>query len=64
MVYTMLFKEYDLLANFTKLHYRKCLLSETGSASVQQLIHVWLFITPWTIAYQAPLSMEFYRQEY
>ena len=23
-----------------------------------------LFVTPWTIALQAPLSMEFYRQEY
>ena len=63
MVYTMLLKEYDLLANFTKLHYRKCFLSETVSASVQQLSHVWLFMIPWTIAYQAPLSMESYRQE-
>ena len=26
--------------------------------------HVWLFATPWTIAHQAPLSMEFLRQEY
>ena len=25
---------------------------------------VWLFVTPWTIAHQAPLSMEFSRQEY
>ena len=25
---------------------------------------VWLFVTPWTVAYQAPLSMEFSRQEY
>ena len=25
---------------------------------------VWLFSTPWTAARQAPLSMEFYRQEY
>ena len=23
-----------------------------------------LFVTPWTVAYQAPLSMEFSRQEY
>ena len=28
------------------------------------LSHVQLFATPWTIAYQAPLSMEFSRQEY
>ena len=26
--------------------------------------HVPLFVTPWTIAYQSPLSMEFSRQEY
>ena len=25
---------------------------------------VWLSMTPWTVAYQAPLSMEFSRQEY
>ena len=25
---------------------------------------VWLFATPWTVAYQAPLSMAFSRQEY
>ena len=26
--------------------------------------HVWLFVTPWTVACQAPLSMGFPRQEY
>ena len=26
--------------------------------------HIWLFVTPWTIAHQAPLSMGFSRQEY
>ena len=28
------------------------------------LSHVRLFATPWTIAHQVPLSMEFSRQEY
>ena len=28
------------------------------------LSHVQLFATPWTVAYQAPPSMEFSRQEY
>ena len=28
------------------------------------LSHVWFFVTPWTIAPQAPLFMEFSRQEY
>jgi len=31
---------------------------------VQSLSHVQLFATPWTVALQAPLSMEFSRQEY
>ena len=26
--------------------------------------HAWLFVAPWTVAYQAPLSMWFPRQEY
>ena len=29
----------------------------------KSLSHVWLFVTPWTVALQAPLSMEFSRQE-
>ena len=28
------------------------------------LSHVWLSVTPWTVARQAPLPMEFSRQEY
>ena len=31
---------------------------------VKSLSHFQLFMTPWTVAYQAPLSMEFSRQEY
>ena len=31
---------------------------------VKSLSHVWLFVTPWTVAYQAPWSIEFSRQEY
>ena len=30
----------------------------------QLLSRVWLFVTPWTLAYQAPLFIEFSRQEY
>ena len=30
---------------------------------VKSLSHVWLLVTPWTAAYQAPLSMGFTRQE-
>ena len=31
---------------------------------VKSLSHVWLLATPWTVAYQAPPSMGFSRQEY
>ena len=31
---------------------------------VKSLSHVRLFATPWTVAHQAPQSMEFSRQEY
>ena len=31
---------------------------------MKSLSHVWLFMTPWTAAYQAPPSMGFSRQEY
>ena len=35
-----------------------------GSLSGQLLSHVWLFLAPWTVALQVPLSIEFSRQEY
>ena len=28
------------------------------------LSYIWLFVTPWTVPHQAPLSMGFPRQEY
>ena len=31
---------------------------------MKSLSHVQLYVTPWTIAYQVPLSMGFSRQEY
>ena len=31
---------------------------------IHVLSHVKFFATPWTVAYQVPLSMEFFRQEY
>ena len=34
------------------------------NVNVKLLSHVRLFVTPWTVAYQAPLSMGFSRQEY
>ena len=35
-----------------------------ASVWVKSLSRVWLFVTPWTVAHQAPPSMEFSRQEY
>jgi len=37
-------------------------IKSTLSEWVKSLSHVWLFVTPWTIAYQALLSMGFSRQ--
>ena len=33
-------------------------------ACAQSLSSVWLLVTPWTVTHQAPLSMEFSREEY
>ena len=35
-----------------------------GKVKVKSLSRVWLFVTPWIAAYQAPPSMGFSRQEY
>ena len=40
-----------------------CVCAHT-QACAQLLSHVELFAIPWTAAFQAPLSMEFLRQEY
>ena len=34
------------------------------NVKVKSLSRVWLFATPWTVAYQAPPSMQFSRQEH
>ena len=38
--------------------------SEVKWSEVKSLSRVRLFVIPWTVAYKAPLSMEFSRQEY
>ena len=42
----------------------KSLWSEVKWSEMKSLSHVRLFVTPWTVAYQAPPSMRFSRQEY
>ena len=39
-------------------------LLKTVVVVVYSLNRVWFFVTPWTVAHQAPLSMGFSRQEY
>ena len=42
---------WEIIQKFSGLHYIKCI------SSVQSLSHVWLFVTPWTTARQASLSI-------
>ena len=39
-------------------------MSDHSACVCELLSHVRLFVTPWTVAHQAPLSMESSRQEY
>ena len=47
--------------------YMRKLIYKNGAQHIvcaQRLSRVWLFVNPWTIAHQAPLSVEFSRLEY
>ena len=46
------------------LSHEPCLYVYVCVCVCELLSHVQLFATPWTVAYQAPLSMVFSRQEY
>ena len=43
---------------------REGLLQNASSMRACSFSHAQLFVTPWTVAHQAPLSMEFSKQEY
>ena len=45
-------------------HYAESALEPTHEVGAQSLSRVRLFVTPWTVAPQAPLSVGFLRQEY
>ena len=45
----------------TQLYAAEILLSKK---KVNSLSHVQFFVTPWTVAYQVPMSMGFSMQEY
>ena len=51
-----------LLQSLPKDSYTLGLLA--SKVKVKSLSHVRLFVTPWTVAYQAPASMGFSRQKY
>ena len=42
----------------------KSILVDMPCVHAQSFSHVQLFVTPWTVAHQSPLSMGFPRQEY
>ena len=46
------------------LHWPGYISNNSSCKHAQLLIHVRLFVTPWTVAQQAPLSMGLPRQEY
>ena len=50
--------------NFCQSLIVKTLSSDWKKVKVKLLSRVWLFVTPWTVAYEVPPSMEFSRQEY
>ena len=51
--------------NFELVSRKKKLINSVDIfVCVCALSHVLLFVTPWTVAFRAPLSMEFSRQEY
>ena len=43
---------------------RKAMTNPVYVCMLSHFIHFWLFVTLWTVAHQAPLSMEFSSQEY
>ena len=49
---------------FCFIYCDKCFDCVAKVDKVKLLSRVQLFVTPWTVAYQAPLSMGFSRQEY
>ena len=52
------YQKFSLKYHFTNT------VSEFLITKICLLSHVWLFVTPWTVGCQAPLSMEFSRREY
>ena len=58
----MILGRYNSTSNFGFLIIK--MLPELLCMHSQLLSHVQLFATPWIVAHQAPMSMEFFKQEY
>ena len=54
---------YNSIVSWEKSVYLYVFLDNVHKAKVKSLSHVRLFATPWTVAYQAPPSVGFSRQE-
>ena len=52
------------IENILKVPNRNHRTEKYHESDVKSLSRVWLFAIPWTVAHQAPPSMEFSRQEY
>ena len=57
-------KQYRAGMAALKCHHESNVLSIFFAMKVKSLSHVWLFVTPWTVAPQSPPSMGSSRQEY
>ena len=55
---------WEILMQVRKQQLELDMKQQTASKSESEVSHVWLFVTPWTVAHQVPPSMEFSRQEY
>ena len=55
---------YNSIVSWEKSVYLYVFLDNVHKAKVKSLSHVRLFATPWIVAYQAPPSVGFSRQEY
>ena len=55
---------YKWISQSFKAHLLYILHCKIPRALVLLFSHIWLFMTTWTVAHQAPLSVEFSRQEY
>ena len=52
------------MTNLESILKSRHIILPTEVVMVKSLSHDWLFATPWTVAFQAPPSMGFSRQEY